>query len=113
MTLTVTIQSPVFLDLLYFRTAVILSRGCTVAGVNYAEDTSGFTIIDTKWDGNFQTFNCDLIPRRYYTAPGDLTYSQVITAFCLAYGRTAVFLQPAATWLSYQFYPDGRSITSE
>ncbi len=109
--LTVTIQMPAFLDVPYYRTAVFLTRGVTVAGTNYTEDTSEFGIIDSNWDGSFQTFNCNLFPRSRYSARADDTYQNVISAFCTTFGKTAVFLEPAAPWLNYQFYPDGRWLT--
>ena len=60
--LTVTVQKPVFLDVPFYRTSVVLTRGVTIAGAHYTLDTSRFTIIKSTWDGNFQTFKCHLIP---------------------------------------------------
>lgn len=109
--LTFTAQPSAYISLPTFRTTVLFRRGVTVAGVNYYAETSEFYVIDSHWNGSFQTFNCHLFPRAYYTAAGDLTYSQVITAFCEAFGKTAAFLDPDAAWLDYQFYPTGKSIT--
>ena len=94
--LILTVQMPSFLDVSFYRTSVVLTRGVTVAGSHYTLDTSKFTIINSTWDGNFQTFKCHLIPRVHYSAAGDLTYQQVITAFCSTFGKTAVFLTPGA-----------------
>ena len=109
--LIITVQMPAFLDVPFYRTAVILTRGTLVLGTPYTLSTSKFTIIKSTWDGSFQTFKCHLIPRVHYSAPGDQTYSQVITAFCAYFGKTAVFLTPAAAWLSYQFLPTGKTMT--
>jgi photosystem II stability/assembly factor-like uncharacterized protein len=108
--LTLSVQMPRFMDLPFYRTSIVLTRGVTIAGLQYTLSTSKFYIINSTWDGNFQTFKCHLIPRVYYSAPGDLTYSQVITAFCARFGKTAVFLDGAAAWLSWQFLPTGKSV---
>ena len=76
-----------------------LSRGALICRHTYTVSTSNFCIINSTWDGNFQTFKCHLIPRLHYSAPGDQTYKQVIDTFCLAFGKTAVYLDPAAAWL--------------
>ncbi len=109
--LVATVQVPDFLDLPFYRTVIKLTRGITIGSLNYTISTSDFFIINSTWDGNFQTFNCHLFPRSYYTAPGDLTYSQVITAYCESFGKTAAFLEPAAAWLDWQFLPDGKTLT--
>ena len=108
--LVLTVQMPAFMDVPFYRTSIVLTRGVTIAGLHYTLSTSKFTIINSTWDGNFQTFKCHLIPRVHYSAAGDLTYKQVIDAFCLTYGKTAVYLDPAASWLSYQFLPTGKMV---
>ena len=108
--LVLTVQMPAFMDVPFYRTSIVLTRGVTIAGLHYTLSTSKFTIINSTWDGNFQTFKCHLIPRVHYSAAGDLTYKQVIDAFCLTYGKTAVYLDPAAAWLSYQFLPTGKMV---
>ena len=78
--------------------------------MHYTLSTSKFVIINSTWDGNFQTFKCHLIPRVHYSAAGDLTYKQVIDAFCLAFGKTAVYKDAGAAWLAWQFLPTGKMI---
>jgi hypothetical protein len=109
--LTITLQMPAFLDLPFYRTSIQLARGALIAGVPYTVSTSNFCIINSTWDGNFQTFKCHLIPRLHYSAPGDQTYQQVIHSFCTAFGKTDVYLDPAAAWLSYQFLPTGKPVS--
>jgi hypothetical protein len=53
----------------------------------------------------------ELFPTEYYSADGYDTYENVITAFCAAFGKTAVFRDPGAAWLGYRFYPWGKNIT--
>lgn len=111
LSIEITIESASFIDVNYFQTRLKLSRGVTAGEQNYALDTSDFFIIDTKWDGSFQTFTCHLFPENYYTADGDLTYREVIEAFCIHFDKTATFLDDSADWLDYQFLPDGRTLT--
>jgi hypothetical protein len=108
--LTLTVQMPVFMDVPFYRTSIVLTRGVTIAGSHYTLSTSKFVIINSTWDGNFQTFKCHLIPKVHYSAAGDLTYKQIIDAFCATFGKTAVYLNPAATWLNYQFLPTGKML---
>ena len=104
-------QMSAFLDVPFYRTSVVLTRGVTIAGLHYTLSSSKFTIINSTWDGNFQTFQCHLIPRVHYSAAGDLTYQQVITSLLHHLRKTAVFLDPGAAWLSYQFLPSGKPMT--
>ncbi len=109
--LVITLQMPAFLDLPFYRTSIVLARGALIGGTPYTVSTSKFTIINSTWDGNFQTFKCHLIPRLHYSAAGDQTYKQVIDAFCLAFGKTAVYLDAGAAWLNYQFLPSGKPMS--
>ncbi len=90
---------------------VWLARGLTINGVSYYVNTSRFAIHRQVYSPHgLQTITARLFPKQYYSAAGDLTYNQVITAFCTAFGKTAVFKDGAAAWLSYQFLPDGKQI---
>jgi hypothetical protein len=110
--LTVTVQMAAFMDLPFYRSSIVLTRGVTIAGINYTLSTSKFVIINSTWDGNFQTFNCHLIPRAHYNyLYGDDTYRNVISAFCTTFGKMAVFLDPTAAWLDYQYLPTGKDLT--
>ncbi|MGD0879819.1 MAG: hypothetical protein ABSA01_16975 [Anaerolineales bacterium] len=88
-------QMPVFMDLPFYRTSVVLTLGVTIAGSQFTLSTSKFNIIPSTWDGNFQTFKCHLNAGVYYNAAGDLTYQQVITAFCAKFNKNGVFLDGA------------------
>jgi photosystem II stability/assembly factor-like uncharacterized protein len=107
--LTITVETDSYIDV-SADDRLVLSRGLILSGVTYAVDTSSFYIIDSYWTGSFQTFNCHLVPVKYYTASGYDTYENVISAFCTNFGKTAVFKDPAAAWLAYKFFPSGRSI---
>jgi photosystem II stability/assembly factor-like uncharacterized protein len=111
LSLTVKIQVASYLSIPQYKTSLVLTRGVTILGINFTLETSKFSIINSTWDGNFQTFNCHLIPQNYYTAAGDLTYQEVIEEFCTTFGKTAVFLDPTATWLDWRFLPTGKAVT--
>jgi len=51
-----------------------------------------------------------LFPEDRITLAGDETWEEVLTAFCSAYGKTAVFDVPAAAHWGYQFLPDGKQV---
>lgn len=87
-----------------------ITRGATISGTLYTIDSSYFTVTDAQWDGYYQTLFANLLPSSKYTIAGDDTYENIITDVCAAFSKTAIFLTPAATWLTYQFYPTGQSL---
>ena len=60
--------------------------------------------------GGFTRYKGFIFPHKYYSAAGDLTYEQVIDAFCTEWGKTAVYKDDTEAWLDYQFLPDGQVI---
>lgn len=96
---------------------VQLVRGVTIAGVEYSLTTSKFYVIErevqsfqsTSFDGKFKA---QLFPKEYISIAGDDTYENVITAFCTAFGKTAVFDQPSAAIWQANFFPSGKNYTS-
>jgi hypothetical protein len=111
LTLSFTIQTDVYLDYPFFRTGIRLERGITLGDDVLTVATSDFYIVNTIWDGNFQTFNCHLVPEAHFSAQGDYTYHAVIDGFCSTFGLTALYLEPAADWLDFQFLPTGKTLT--
>lgn len=94
------------------QTAVWIKRGLQVAGTDYTITTGRFYIASQVYqeDGH-QIITGTLFPKKKYTAAGDVSYKTAIDAFCTAYNKTAVYRDPAAAWLNYQFLPDGKAIT--
>lgn len=96
---------------------VKLKRGVTINGVNYTLTSSLFYISERQVI-NYQTSNfhhkvkADLFPKSYTNLAGDDTYQNVITAFCTAFGKTAVFDQPAADVWGFQFLATGKNFTT-
>ena len=107
----VRIQTDSFLSTSNSAIRLRLTRGVIVAGVEYTISSSDYYVLNNSWDGNFQTFHCHLFPRAWYSAQGDLTYHQVIDAFCAYFGRTATLANPTAAYWDYQFFPTGKDIT--
>jgi hypothetical protein len=52
-----------------------------------------------------------VFPIAFYSTPGDVTYSQIINTICTAFNLSVTHADPAAAYLSYQFYPTGRTFT--
>ena len=109
LTISIQNQETVEIDRTFFR--AYLSRGAKITGVEYVENSSTFYIVSIKYTQKFTIFECNIFPDRYYSALAADTYENVITDICTNYGKTAVFLDPAAAWLDYQFFPAGRSLT--
>lgn len=89
-----------------------LSRGLTIAGIQYPVTTSKFFIRKKQiLENGLTNFEGTIFPKTRIEIAADDTYENVITAFCTAvdfYGKTAVFNEPSADWLDYQFYPAGK-----
>ena len=93
------------------QTCIWLERGLTDKDGTLSVTTGKFFIESQQYFPNGrQVAKGKLFPRQYYAAAGDVSYKTVIDALCAAFGKTAVYRDPAAAWLSYQFFPDGKSI---
>jgi len=88
-----------------------ITRGVTIAGVNYTTDSSYYYGVSQVWDGVFQTVNACMLPALKYTAAGDVTYKTVIDAICSNFGKTAVYDTVGAAWQSYKFLGAGKVLT--
>ena len=109
--LTFTVQTSIFLDLPFYRTKANLKRGALISGTPHYVTTSDFYIINSEWDGHFQTFQCHLFPRSSYTTAGDVDYQTIISGFCTHFGKIAIFENAGAAWKIYQFLPTGKALT--
>lgn len=88
-----------------------LERGLTIAGTTYTVTTGRFFITEENYMPDGVTHYAGrLFPPEYYSAAGDVSYDTAITAFCTAYGKTAVYKDDTEAWLAYQFLPTGKSI---
>src|SRR5512138_3805084 len=92
------------------QTAMWLERGVTLGSTRYTLTTGRFCIHSQHYSQGRMLAKGRLFPKSYYSALGHDSYRNVITAFCAAFGKTAVFRDPAAAWLDYKFFPAGKSI---
>jgi hypothetical protein len=108
---TLEFKMPYAADFASDQTHCWLERGMTVGGVDYTITTGRFRILEQTYleDGS-QICRGALFPNQYYSAAGDDTYENVITALCTAFGKTAVFKDDTQAWLDYQFLADGQYI---
>ncbi len=91
------------------QTHMWLERGMIVGGTKYTITTGRFWIHrQTYQDDGSQLAEGQLFPPYYYLATGHDTYENVISAFCTYFGKTAVFRDPTAAWLDYNFLALGR-----
>lgn len=85
-----------------------ITRGVTIAGVNYTIDSSYYFGTSQIWDGIYQTVNACMLPDLKYTAAGDVTYETLLDDLCGNYGKTAIYKSPGEDWQSYQFLGTGK-----
>jgi hypothetical protein len=88
-----------------------LTRGIIVSGVPNTITSSQFYPRVDRHEKRIRTIEGHVFPIAYYSTPGDVTYSQIITTICTTFGLSVVHADPAAAYLSYQFYPTGRTFT--
>ncbi len=88
-----------------------LIRGITVNGVPNTITSSQYYPLVDRYEKRIRSIEGHVFPIGYFSTPGDVSYSDVIDAVCSNYGLAVVHADPAAAFLSYQFYPDGRTFT--
>lgn len=90
-----------------------IERGRVSNGTPITIKTSTFHAYETKINDEIGLFEAraHIAPEQRISIAGDDTYKNVIDAFCTTIGKTAVYQDPTAPWLDYQFLPDGRSLT--
>jgi hypothetical protein len=86
----------------------MVTRGVTIAGVNYTINSSYYFGVTQVWDGKFQSITACMLPEQKYTAAGDVSYKTVIDAICANYNKTAVYDTIGAAWQSYKFLGAGK-----
>lgn len=92
-----------------------LKRGAVVNGTPITIETGKFYIGKRTYKlyaGQFDkiSVHCTLFPENRISLSGDVSYQTIITAFCTAFGKTAVFDDPAAAYWGYQFLPAGKQV---
>jgi hypothetical protein len=86
---------------------VRLTRGTWVAGVLTTISSSKLWVRNTINQVEYVQIEGHLFPRQFYSAAGDDTYENVLTAIASAFGYTSAFANPTADFWQYQFFPTG------
>lgn len=105
------VEIPVVTDYGRDQETIWLERGLTINGTNYSVVSGRFAIANQEYqDDKSQVIRASILPKKRYTAAGYDTYKNVIDAFCTAFGKTAVYRNPAEAWLNYIFLPYGKQV---
>jgi hypothetical protein len=96
---------------LLFLLSRLFLRGINVNGTpNYITSSQYYPTVD-RFEKRIRSLDGHVFPIAYFSTPGDVTYHQIIDTVCAEFGLTPVFADPAAAYLSYPFYPTGRTFT--
>jgi hypothetical protein len=95
---------------------LVLTRGIHLDGSDYYLQTGKFTPVkgQVRYADNIgfitSTIQASLVPPKKMTLDGDVTYAEIIDAFCDEIGKTAVLYRDTDDYWGYQFLPDGRDL---
>lgn len=91
-------------------TVFIIERGVELLGVEYPIQSGIYFVSKFSETPGRIHIEGSSYPNLKITIAGDDTYENVITAFCTAIGKTAVFKDSTEAWLGYQFLPAGKQV---
>jgi hypothetical protein len=91
-------------------TVFLIERGVSISGVEYVTQSGLYFVSKFEEKAGRINIKGSSFPDQKIVIDGDDTYENVITAFCDEIGKTAVFKDTGAAWLSYQFLPAGKQI---
>ena len=91
-------------------TVFLIERGVSISGVEYVTQSDIFFVTKYNERPGMIELEGSSYPDQKIILEGDDTYENVITAFCTAIGKTAVFKDSGAAWLSYQFFATGKQV---
>jgi hypothetical protein len=107
LTAKVVFHDPTYWDDFYmFR----IQRGILVDGVPNIISSSCYWPTYDRHENYIRTLEGHVFPNEYFSMPGDVTYSSIISTVCTQFGFSVVHADPVAAWLSYQFLPTGKSL---
>ena len=92
-------------------TVFIIERGVEVNSVEYTVKSGLMFVRNYKETFGYIYLEGSSYPNLKISIAGDATYQTVITNFCTAIGKTAVFKLSTDPWLSYQFLPTGKTLS--
>jgi len=91
-------------------TVFLIERGVSISGVEYVTQSGLYFVSKFEEKAGRINIKGSSFPDQKIVIDGDDTYENVITAFCTEIGKTAVFKDTGAAWLSYQFLPPGKQV---
>jgi len=91
-------------------TVFLIERGVSISGVEYVTQSGLYFVSKFEEKAGRINIKGSSFPDQKIVIDGDDTYENVITDFCTAIGKTAVFKDTGAAWLSYQFLPAGKQV---
>jgi hypothetical protein len=91
-------------------TVFLIERGVSISGVEYVTQSGLYFVSKFEEKAGRINIKGSSFPDQKIIIAGDDTYENVITAFCTEIGKTAVFKDTGAAWLSYQFLPAGKQV---
>jgi len=105
-------DASIFSSVTYFHEIEFkLTRGVTVAGVNYTIDSSWYFGTGGKWDGIFMEIEACMLPSTKYTRVlTNNTYQDVLVELLDSYDKITVMKNIGSAWQSYQFFPDNKTL---
>jgi hypothetical protein len=91
-------------------TVFLIERGVAISGVEYVTQSGLYFVRKFEEKAGRINIKGSSFPDQKIIIAGDDTYENVITAFCTEIGKTAVFKDAGAAWLSYQFLATGKQV---
>jgi hypothetical protein len=88
-----------------------IQRGVMIAGVPNIITSSQFYPFLDRYTKRIRSLEGHVFPIGIYSSTGDVSYGSIIATICAAYGLGVAYDDGAAAWISYQFYPTGRTFT--
>lgn len=85
-----------------------ISRGAIINGTPSYIDSGYFYAREIRYDGRLVTIKGSIYPQDYAVSSTQTTYQTIIEDILDKMFTDATYENPAATWLSYQFYPTGK-----
>jgi uncharacterized protein YfcZ (UPF0381/DUF406 family) len=85
-----------------------IERGVIIDNIEYTISTSTMYATRGNWENEIEYIEGQLFPKEYLQIPADITYQELIETVCALYDKHPIFVNPSASYLNYQFYPNGR-----
>ena len=92
-------------------TSFRIQRGVLISGTPEVITSSAFMPDNDTLVDRHRTLQGHVFPAEFFSTPGDVSYRTVIDTICGHFKEATIYEDDGAAWLSYQFLPDGRTLT--